>query len=387
MHIALLTERFPPDPGGVAVSAARLAQGLARHGHTVHVFVLSRSSQPDQRHRSPADPVTVDRCAMLARRDDSLARWFGHVLDAHQRRPFDLFHGFFLNQAGFVAVYAARCVQRPAVVSARGNDLDRAVFDPAKAGHILYALQHADAVTANARHLVTKVHALAPDRPLILIPNGVDGNLFNPAPPAEGLRTALDLSAGPIIGFVGEARAKKGLASLLLAFEELSRTHPATLLLVGGVRAGDDAALLSVFQKQHPDLPLWVIPHLSEPAQLPAYYNLLDLVVLPSLAEGLPNALLEAMACARPVVATPAGGIVDVVRHTDNGWLVPAHDVGALASALRHLLDDPATRARLGTQARATVLHDYPIEREITSYLALYASLPPTPPDGPPSSP
>ncbi len=375
MHVALLTERYPPDVGGVAVSAARLVEGLSQRGHTVHVFVLSQAQPPGVRQRTAATRVTVDRLGALPRRDDSLARWFDDILAAHRQRPFDLFHGFFLNQAGFVAVYAAHAVQRPAVVSARGNDLDRAVFDPAKAAHILYALQHADAITANARHLVAQALALAPNRPVTLIPNGVDADLFSPAPPNAGLRTALDLPPGPVIGFVGEARAKKGLAPLLLAFAALSATHPAMLLLVGGVRAGDDAALLAVFQKQHPELPLRVVPHLPDHTRLPDYYNLLDVVILPSLAEGLPNALLEALACGRPVVATPAGGIADVLRHDDNGWVVPPHDVGALTAALQGLLDDPATRARLGAQARATVQHDYTVEQEVDGNLSLYAAL------------
>lgn len=375
MHVALLTERYPPDSGGVAVSAARLVDGLSRRGHDVHVFVLSLALAPGQRQRAAASVGFIDRLGMLPRRDDSLARWFDDILGEHRHHPFDLFHGFFLNHAGFVAVYAAHSVERPAVVSARGNDLDRAVFDPAKAAHILYALQQADAITANARHLVQKAQALAPNRPVTLIPNGVDGDRFSPAPPDDGLRAALGLPVGPVMGFVGEARAKKGLATLLLAFETLSRTHPATLLLVGGVRAGDDSALLSVFQKQHPELPIRVVPHTSDHAQLAAYYNLLDVVVLPSLAEGLPNALLEAMACARPVVATPAGGIADVLRHDVNGWLVPARDVGALVAALQELLDDPLTCARLGTAARATVLRDYTIDQEIAGNLTLYAAL------------
>ncbi len=377
MHVALLTEKYPPDVGGVAVSAARLAGGLGQHGHSVHVFVLDTGLHPGERQSHEGPTLRVDRLGALPRRDDSLARWFDDILGAHHRRPFDLFHGFFLNQAGFVAVYAAHCVQRPAVVSARGNDLDRAVFDPAKAAHILYAVQHADDITANARHLVNKAQVLAPGRPVTLIPNGVDANLFSPASPDDALRAALAIPAGPVIGFVGEARAKKGLASLLLAFEALVRTHPVTLLLAGGVRHGDDAALLTVFQKQHPDLPLRVIPHTAEQSHLPPIYNLLDVVVLPSHAEGLPNALLEAMACARPVVATPAGGIGDVLRHHQNGLLVPRDDTAALVAALQHLLDNPSERTRLGTHARATVLRDYTIEREIDSYLTLYQSLRP----------
>lgn len=375
MHVALLTEKYPPDVGGVAVSAARLAGGLVQHGHSVHVFVLDTGLRPGERQSHDAPNLRVDRLGALPRRDDSLARWFDDVLGAHHRRPFDLFHGFFLNQAGFVAVYAAHCVQRPALVSARGNDLDRAVFDPARAAHILYAVQHADAITANARHLVSKALTLAPGRPVTLIPNSVDADLFRPAPPDDALRAALAIPAGPVIGFVGEARAKKGLASLLLAFEALVRTRPVTLLLAGGVRRGDDAALLAVFQKQHPDLPLRVIPHTAEQSQLPPIYNLLDVVVLPSHAEGLPNALLEAMACARPVVATPAGGISDVLRHDENGLLVPRDDIDALVAALQHLLDNPSERTRLGTHARATVLRDYTLAQEISRTLAVYTAV------------
>jgi glycosyltransferase involved in cell wall biosynthesis len=160
----------------------------------------------------------------------------------------------------------------------------------------------------------------------------------------------------------------------LLAFREVAQTRPAALMLIGGVRAGDDESLVTIFQKQNPDLPLIVTPYMPHDA-LPAYYRALDVLALPSLQDGLPNALLEGMACGCAVVASTAGGIPDVLRHGENGLLVPPRDSTALAFAITTLLDDPAERARLGENARATVLRDYAPEQELERNLAVYRQI------------
>src|SRR5512144_2993072 len=110
-----------------------------------------------------------------------------------------------MHGAGFVAALAGRFLGVPSVVGARGNDLDRDVFDPGRAAHILYALQHADAVTANSRELVARVQALANGRTARLVPNGVDAALFAPGACDEALARTLGVEGMPRIGFVGEA--------------------------------------------------------------------------------------------------------------------------------------------------------------------------------------
>ena len=97
--------------------------------------------------------------------------------------------------------------------------------------------------------------------------------------------------------------------------------------------------------------------------------------VLPSHVEGLPVSLLEAMAAGCPVIATSVGGIPDLVRHGENGLVVPARSPAALADALRTLLADPDFAARLGAQARATVASGHTVEQAIARLDALYASL------------
>ena len=377
MRIALLTEKYPPDEGGLAVSAHRLARGLVSAGHAVEVFALSGRLAPGEADCAADGGLLVRSFGQHRRADDTLAVWFGVLTARHAEQPFDLLHAYFLPQAGFVAAYAGRYLGVHSVVSARGNDLDRAVFDPGKSAHVRFALERASAVTANTRDLARKAAALAPGQTVRLIPNGVDSQRFAPRPADPVLAASLGLEGRPCLGFVGQARAKKGLAALLIAYRGLAASSAADciphLLLIGGVRA-DDKDTLRVFQKQNPGLPVQTVTGIA-PEALPPYYNLLDVLLMPSLQDGLPNALLEGMASGCAVLATSAGGIPDAIRHGENGLLVPPGNAPALADALAALLADPALRGRLGQAARATATSDFTLEREVALNLELYQSL------------
>jgi len=101
----------------------------------------------------------------------------------------------------------------------------------------------------------------------------------------------------------------------------------------------------------------------------------MDAFVHPSLRDGTPNALLEAMACGRPVVGSTAGGIPDVVRDGRDGLLVPPGDARALAAALRGLIGDRAAARALGRAGRARVTRDFSPEAEAAGYQSLYRGL------------
>jgi glycosyltransferase involved in cell wall biosynthesis len=204
-------------------------------------------------------------------------------------------------------------------------------------------------------------------------------DLFAPGPRDEALAGSLALDTALVLAFVGEARRKKGLTVLLLAFARLCAQHDPlpSLLLVGGVRR-DDAPVVEVFQRQNPALKLHVVPPVPH-GELPAYYRLADLLVFPSLHDGMPNALLEGMACGRAVVASEVGGIADIVRYAEadvaraaTGVLVPAGDAEALTRAMHELLSDPSRRARLGTAARAAVVAGFTPAQELERNLEVY---------------
>jgi glycosyltransferase involved in cell wall biosynthesis len=134
------------------------------------------------------------------------------------------------------------------------------------------------------------------------------------------------------------------------------------LLLVCGVRA-EDAPILEVFRRQRPDAQVLVVPPQPH-AELVRYYRTVSRAVFPSLRDGLPNALLEAMACGCSVIASQVGGIPEVITNDAEGWLVPPGDVDALAEALlKSLSDDPFARAQ-GRNARQRVELEFTDERE-----------------------
>ena len=133
------------------------------------------------------DGSVIHRFGVHKRTDDTLQAWFELLVRTHRQDPFDLIHAYFLTQAGFVAVFAGNYLGLPTVVSARGNDLERAIFDPARAAHVLFALREASAVTTNSSDLARKARALVPALDVRVIPNGIDIELFRPKVVGKGV--------------------------------------------------------------------------------------------------------------------------------------------------------------------------------------------------------
>jgi glycosyltransferase involved in cell wall biosynthesis len=145
-------------------------------------------------------------------------------------------------------------------------------------------------------------------------------------------------------------------------------------LIVGDVRAGEDKQQLEEFKLSHPNVQVIVTGFVSH-RDLPAYYSLMDVFVQPSLRDGLPNSLLEAMACERAVVGTPVGGIYDAVSDCGNGRLVRANDAMELAGAITELLTNEPLRKKLGGAARLTVMHQFTPQAELEGNLGAYRRL------------
>ncbi len=370
MKIALLSEKYTPVIGGLAISAGRLAGLLSGAGHEVQVFAPTSGLPPSEVRTHASNGITTTRFGAHKRVDDTLVAWFELVAQEHGRKQFDILHAYFLPQAGFVATYAGRYLNIPSLVSIRGNDIERAAFDPSKFSHVMHALQNANAVTTNAMALVKKAKAFI-DREIHLIPNGIDTSHFKPMEKNSALAEALGLK-GRVIGFVGELREKKGLRSLLGGYAQLTKT--ATLLIVGHVRDGEDKKIFDEMKSSIPSANIVItgmVPH----RDLPSYYALMDVFVHPSLRDGMPNALLEAMSCERPIVATPVGGVLDVIEDQINGLLMPVNDVDALVLEVEKILGDEKLGKELGAAARLKIAESYTPQNELKANLTIYKKL------------
>lgn len=175
-----------------------------------------------------------------------------------------------------------------------------------------------------------------------------------------------------LVAFTGRCSEGKGVFDLLDALAEIAPSRPALRLECAGDgdlgRVVERAAGLGIDARVR--LRGWI--GARERDELLARASIF---VLPSHAEALPVSLLEAMAAGCAVIATRVGGIPDLVEHGVNGLLVPPRDPGALALALRTVLDDPELAARLGRGARATVAERYTLEQALERLEQVYGAL------------
>ncbi len=218
-----------------------------------------------------------------------------------------------------------------------------------------------------------------------LIPNGVDVTRFRPAAREEkrALRAELGLPAsGALILFVGFFSREKCPDVLFDAWSSLATDadNSSVLLFVGATRSQYyevDPTLAVDIRRRASDLGLESrLCFVESTTEIERYQRAADIFVLPSVREGLPNALLEAMACATACIATRLEGVTDrLIADPDDGLLVTPRDVAALGVALQQLLSEPERARVMGQRARARITQDFALTTTAQRYLSAYREL------------
>ena len=205
---------------------------------------------------------------------------------------------------------------------------------------------------------------------IVSVPTGIDLARYAPADRAQAkARLGLD-PAQACIGIVATLRSWKGHRYLVEAFARLEHKN-ARLLMVGDGPGRDN------LKQQVAGLGLEervLMP--GNQADVAPWLQALDVFALPSYAnEGVPQALMQAMAAGVPVISTPVGSIDELVRHEETGLMVPPQDVAALSAAIARLLADPALATRLAQAACAWVGSRYSRERMLDGMEAVFRSV------------
>lgn len=370
-RIILLAERFPPDIGGVASSASRISRSLCQLDVEVDVLVWSRYLQPGQVSKEALDSdLQVYRVGQYRHWDMTMINTL-NVLDwLKQKHDYDAVWGHYLFPSGFLAIWFASLNELPSIVSARGNDVDRAMFPPGDFARLQWTLKQADTITVVSQDLARKIEVLAQRDDIFVIKNAVDTGIFTASASIEdklALRRALGIADSEVVlGFSGELRQKKGQDFLLQCLTRVRQNYSACLLIIGEVRASQEAVLQS-YSLQFPEDFQRVVTtgHLSEPRKVAQHLQICDVFLMPSLWEGLPNALLEAMACGCVCIASDAGGIPDVIEDKVNGFMLPRGQLNYLGEAVLELLAlDAQTRQQISQPARDRILEEFSLEAE-----------------------
>jgi glycosyltransferase involved in cell wall biosynthesis len=223
------------------------------------------------------------------------------------------------------------------------------------------------AVSRSVADIMIQEKLCAPDKIKVLgngSSMGVDAeNRFNPdlvsKADMDELRKQLGIPAdATVLGFVGRIVRDKGVVELTAAWRKLRLEYENVFLLMIGPAEPQDPVPAEVLRELRTD-PRVVIVDFAQNDDMPVYYSIMDLVVLPTYREGFPNVPLEAAAMELPVLATRVTGCVDAVIDGVTGTLAPVGDSGALANAIRVYINDEAKRKAHGKAGRQRVLSGF----------------------------
>jgi glycosyltransferase involved in cell wall biosynthesis len=352
------------DRSGAEKQMAILARGLPRDRFRVEVAALTRLGPLEAELRAAGVPVTAIGKKLKV---DPLA--LARLVRLLRSRRFDVLQTWIFAADTYGRV-AARLARVPVVVTAEmAVDLWKGPRDLAVDR---YLARWTDRVVGNSRAVVDfyRRNGIPEDR-LEMIPSGI-GDEEPPAVDRAALRAEFGWPGdAPLLLFAGRLAEQKGVGDLVAAIDLVRYVVPELRALIVG-----DGPLRSQLEETARDFRLdGMVKFAGHRDDVPRLLAGADLLVLPSLYEGLPNVVLEAMRFSRPVVATAAPGTTEVVDDGRTGLLVPVRDPPALAQAIRTVVRDPALARRLGDAGRARVEAEFRAATMIERFAALYERL------------
>lgn len=368
MRIFLINSEYPPVGGGAGNASENLARSLANMGQEVIVLTAHfrglpwRETAPGVKiYRAPARRKRIDRSLAYEQISFVIGGGLWAIPLALAHKP-DVTLAFFGMPSGGIALLLKWLAGVPYVVSLRGGDVpgfrpyDFAIYHRMISPFLRVIWRQAGAVIANSAGLRSLAQAFDRRTPIQIIPNGVDPLAFTPAARAWH---------PPRLLFVGRVVYQKGLDLLLHALSTL-RDLPWDLTIVG------DGPQRQPLEKLAEQLEIrnrlrfvgWKKNH-----ELAAEYQQANLFLYPSRHEGMPNAVLEAMASGLPVIASDIAGNEELIVHGETGLLIEPENQHAIEKALLSLLPNPALREQMGSAARQRAADCYPWERTAERYL------------------
>lgn len=377
-RVLMYTAYLEPEYSGAALQALTLARELRRRGHAIEFITNRWGALPED---AVVDGFKVRRLEPgHMRKHREFRLWFNLVRYVwSRRRDFDILHShgaYFTN--AFIGPLA-RLLGMKSVIKASlaANDLEGLSRRGVGTWHRAM-LRSIDACVAISTDLAAEFRAgqIAADR-IRLIPNGVDTTRYAPSQPAQRheLRAALGLPPNqPVVLYVGVVDERKRVAWLADQWIARDGFGTGALLVVVGPKGRDDAdgklyAHVSALAERHPARLLLrdYCPRVAD------YYRCADALVLPSTNEGLPNVVLEAMACGLPCVVARTSGSRELIRDGFNGRTYAPDDADALAEGLRECLSPHG--AEMGARGRDDAVARYAINAIADRYQQIYAHL------------
>ncbi len=351
--------------GGSERQLAGLAQGIDRSEFSPHVASVLGGFRADEMRAAGIPVIQLNLRGTLAPNVLSVARGLRHYIRENGIR---LLHAFDYGPSLFAIATARSC----GIVALSSQ---RYYMDSVPPKYRVMALAShwlAHGVVVNSAALKTYLHKRLryPNRRIETCPNGLDTAIFR-----DGPRERIDIvndvvaGAGLVIGTVCVLRREKNLGQLIEAFAKIRVHHTGLKLLIVGSgpeeqNLKDKARNSGLQEKDCVFLPTTV--------NVPRVLRSIDIFVHPSLSEGMPNAVMEAMACGCAVVATRVGGGPELIEHGVHGLLVDPGNGDQLSAAIETLTQSPDTRRAMGQAGAARIRSEFSIEASCRTIERIY---------------
>ncbi len=364
IHAALLTQRLDPQ-----LFDSQLVTGVetAQEGNMLEHMQADKT-------RPPVRPLILPQLGREIAPHHDL-RTLGQLVRLMRRNKPHIVHTH-TAKAGFVGRLAARLARVPVIIHTFHGNVFQGYFSPAKTrlfiGIERYLARFTDRIIVLSEQQKQEIVDLGigNSQQFNVIPLGLDLKPFLQAGELRGqLRRELGIAPDtPLIGIVARLVPIKAVNLFLAAASEILTRYPQALFLIVG-----DGELRAELEQQAQHLALTdSVRFLGFRSDLPKIYADLDCVVLCSLNEGLPVAIIEALTSARPVVATDVGSVGNLVTSGVTGLLVPPREASQLGQAIVSVLNDPVTASQWGQSGRERVYPALDIQRLIIDMEQLY---------------
>lgn len=389
LRVCIVSPLFHPDLGGVGRQAVLLTTKLKESG--LELFVLARKMKDMPEFQAPPDIdiryIPAFRPAVHNLEDKNFLNLltslsFSLMLACKlfvMRKKYDIVHFHGASLPLIICLPLLKLLKKKVVAKVLASGL--ATEAGSLKGRYLFLgnmmtciLRKTDSFIAISQEIADGLltDGIHPEK-IKKITNFVDTIRFHPVSSEEKhrLKNALSLDENIVINFTGRIVERKGIDILINAFAGSRELLTRCILVVIG-SGPDEGRIKALVLKNGIDNSVRFLGHRSEVAR---HYQASDIFVLPSYAEGMPNSLLEAMACGLPVIASRIGGVVDAAEDSKSGILFEPGDVSGLANAMIRLLNDEELRKRLGEKARKRIVESFSIDRIADKYIKLYNRL------------
>jgi len=369
IKICFVTPEFPPHVGGVSQSAYRVSKFLSEAGYEVHIFTssLEEKEMKNERKEINTEAIKVYR---VSRGPDFYQNIYDTIKHADDSLHFDLFHGFYFWIV-IPCLYVAEKGDRPIIGSIRGID-GKMLGEQENMELGEFVLQNTTWITSVSKDSLMLANRICDiTNRASFLPNSIHSEDYP--------KWDINEKNRGVAGTVSTFREKKNIPLLVQSYSQVNPNRRKKLLLVGDfidlkyINYKRKAQFEELIKKNNIADEVEITGYVAH-SRVKEFLPLMNVFVISSNHEGLPNALLEAAAAGLPIVATAVDGIKDIMKDGTNGLLVPPNNPGLLTGAIESILDDDKLAKKLSSGALGLAEKLSP-ENEKEAWLTIYSKL------------